>query len=173
MRPARTAITSNLTSAEASSGGAASQSPAARRMRPILTASIISRGSPKPSPLFDFTSTNASIRPRRTTRSSSAPPSHRLWSRTRYPRRRYQRAARTSASFLGGGEGCELFVREVRTRAPGAAVDLAWPSFTDDARVRRRDVPDMGGEAVTRVHRVGRAHIAVACHLRDDGGGRD
>src|SRR3954468_18518299 len=164
-------MTSKRTSRSLSSGCVASQSCAARRIRDTLTSSTISIGSPKPSPLFDFTSTNASMRPRRTTRSSSAPPSQRLWSSTRHPRRRYQRAARTSAAFLGGG--CEFFFGEVRTGAPRAAVDLAGPSFTYLTRVRLRDVPDVRGEAVTRVHRVGHAHVAVSRHLRDDRRGSD
>ena len=52
-------------------------------------------------------------------------------------------------------------------------MDLAGPSFAHDGGVRRRDVPDVRGEAVAGVERVGHVHVAVARHLRDDRGRRD
>src|SRR5579884_3146021 len=165
-RRPRTATRSKRTSQPPSSGCAASQASAARRIRRTFSAVTISAGSPNDAPDFDFTSQTTSSSPRRATRSSSFPATQTFVASTRYPRRRYHQAARRSAAFLA-------VAGLVAARLERAAVDRRRPPPPDDRGVRRGDVADVRAEAVARVDRVRRPHVAVARHLRDDRGGGD
>jgi ribonuclease HII len=92
----------------------------------------------------------------------------------RWPRRRYQRAARRSAAFLGFGfDELAVGLIPVAERLERAPVDLGRSDAPDDRAVGRGDVADVRPEAVRGVERVGGAHVPVARHLRDDRGRGD
>ena len=133
-RPARSAIRSKRTSSPRELRMAASQASATRCSRRTLTSSTISSGSPKPSPLFDLTSQKTSVRPRRTTRSSSAPPASSCGrgSGSRAAGTTKRRGARRVPRPTLRRRRLSSSLRQVRARPPRAAVDLARPSFADD-----------------------------------------
>ena len=149
--------------ARAAPGGAASQASAAAPRAGAPSPRRPSRaGRRTPSPLFDLTSQKTSVRPRRDDQVELAAgePAVRVEDPVAaepVPARGAALGVRAYAARRRGSSS-----RQVGTRPPRAAVDLARPALAHDLRVRRSDVADVRA----RSRSPGRARRRRACSGR-------